>query len=173
VVLYQDEGTFYRQPSQGWLWAYLGRLQPKLPYSHRANTRMRVVGYLNATCGAVHNHDMSTVTARHLAKSVAQISQWYPRAERIYLVWDNWPVHRHPLVEKALAAQPRLHVLWLPTYAPWLNAIEKLWRWIRHRVTHTHPWSDDFGQFRSQIRTELDNLNHGSKELMCYTGLSY
>lgn len=164
--------TFYRQPSQGWLWAYFGRRQPKMPYSHRANTRMRIVGYLNATSGAVHGEDMSTVSARRLARSVAQLSQWYPRAEKIYLVWDNWPVHRHRLVEKALAAQNRVEVLWLPTYAPWLNAIEKLWRWMRQRLIHAHPWCDDFVLYRDRVRDELARLSEGSKELLTYTGLS-
>lgn len=172
MVLYQDETTFYRQPTQAWLWACLGRLQPRLPWSHRANTRLRVVGYLNAVTGAVHSEDMSVVSAPKLAKSVARLSGWYPDAETITLVWDNWPVHVHPKVVAALAAQPRVRVLPLPSYAPWLNAIEKLWRCIRQRVTHAHPWCDDFVEFRSQIRTELYMHADGSAELLRYAGMS-
>jgi hypothetical protein len=172
VVLYQDETTFYRQPTQAWLWSVLGRLQPRLPWSHRANTRLRVVGYLDAVTGAVHSVEMSVVSARKLAKSLAQLSGWYPAARTITLVWDNWPVHQHPTVVAALAAQPRLRVLMLPTYAPWLNAIEKLWRHIRQRVTHAHPWCDDFTEFRTQIRAELATFAHGSRDLVKYTGLS-
>jgi hypothetical protein len=52
VLVYQDEGTFYRQPTQAWLWASMGRRQPRMTYSHRSNTRMRVVGYLDAVQGA-------------------------------------------------------------------------------------------------------------------------
>lgn len=171
-MLFEDECTFYRQPTQAWLWAYLGRRQPRLSYSHRANTRMRVVGYLDATTGSVHAHDMSTVTVERLARSVCQVSGWYPEAQRIYLVWDNWPNHGHPKVAQALARQSRVRVLWLPTYAPWLNPADKVWRWTRQRVTHAHPWSDDFREYRAQIRAEFATLEAGSTELLRYTGLS-
>jgi hypothetical protein len=171
VVVYQDEATFYRQPSQGWLWAACGRHQPRMRYSHRSNTRMRVVGYLDGVTGAVRSQDMDSVTADRLARSVEQLSGWYPRAEQIYLVWDNWPVHSHPSVEKAVQAQSRVHLLPLPTYAPWLNPIEKLWRWTRQRVAHAHPWCDDFREFRRQVQAELDALTHGSPDLSEYIGL--
>lgn len=172
MFLYQDEGTFYRQPTQAWLWSALGRLQPTMRYAHRSNTQMRVVAYLNAVSGRVHHSDMARVTAPRLARSVAQLSRWYPDAERIYLAWDNWPVHGHQKVLDALAAQRRIEVLWLPTYAPWLNAIEKVWRWVRQRVAHTHPWCDDFREFRRQIQAQLDRLSEGSPEILRYVGLS-
>lgn len=172
VLLFQDEATFYRQPSQGWLWAHWGRQQPAMAYSNRSNTRMRVIGYLNAQTGAVHSEEMSCVTADRLARSVARLSQWYGRAETIFLVWDNWPNHGHPKVAQALARQSRVRVLWLPTYAPWLNPIEKLWRWTRQRVSHAHPWCDDFRQFRQQVSAELAHLAAGSDELRRYVGVS-
>ena len=109
----------------------MGRRQPHLHYSHRANTRMRVIGYLNAAIGALHTQEPSTVTVQRLAKSVREISRLYSDAERIYLAWDNWPNHDHPKVFEALASQPRVRVLPLPTDSPWLNPIEKVWRRIR------------------------------------------
>lgn len=172
MLLYEDEGTFYRQPSQGWLWSWMGRRQPRMRYSHRSNRRMRVVGYLNAVSGAVHSAEMSTVTVRGLGRNVSGISSWYPTAEKIYLAWDNWPNHGHPQVAGALVKQPRVEVLWLPTYAPWLNPMEKGWRWTRQRVTHAHPWSDDFREFRQQVSMELGRLANGSQELLRYVGLS-
>lgn len=67
ALLFEDEGTFYRQPTQAWLGAHLGKRQPRLPYSHRSNTRMRVVAYLDATTGAVHSQEMARVSAARLA----------------------------------------------------------------------------------------------------------
>jgi len=34
------------------------------------------------------------------------------------------------------AAAGRLVLLYLPTYSPWLNPIEMLWRYFRQEVTH-------------------------------------
>lgn len=172
VLLFEDEGTFYRQPSQAWLWAPLGRRQPRVRYSHRSNTRMRVIAYLNARTGAVHAEDMRRVTVPCLARSVRNLPKIYPGAEIIYLAWDNWPNHTHPKVQEALEKLPRLKVLRLPTYAPWLNPTEKVWRRTRQRVTHAHPWCDDFGEFRRQVMGELHSCSRGSQELLHYIGLS-
>jgi len=65
-----------------------------------------------------------------------------------------------------------VEVLWLPTYAPWLNPMEKGWRWTRQRVVHAHPWCDDFREFREQVRDEFDRLSDGSEEFLRYVGLS-
>ncbi len=84
---------------------------------------------------------------------------------------DTWPVHFHPKVEAALASEPRIEVLRLPTYAPWLNNIEKLWRWVKQRVSHAHPWCDDLLLFKQHVLTELHRLAPGSLELKRSCGL--
>lgn len=170
-MLFSDEASFYRQPTQAWLWAWMGRAQPRLPYSHRRNTKMRVVGLLDAATGGVDAWDYPRATARRLQECWLRAAQRYPKATTIYLVLDNWPVHRHPDALAACAKDPRLTPVWLPTYAPWLNAIEKLWRWVRQHVTHTHPWSDDFRLYREVVMAEFHRLAPGSPELRRYCGL--
>jgi hypothetical protein len=172
VLLFQDEASFYRQPSQGWLWASLSRQQPKMRYSHRSNTLMRLVGFLDAATGKVLAWDCPRVSVGRLAQYIRQVSRAYPEAKRIYLVWDNWPNHWHPVVLQAVQEDPRLVVLPLPTYAPWLSAIEKLWRLLRQEVTHAHPWCDDFHQFRRTIMDKLAEFSTGSQRLLHYCGLS-
>jgi hypothetical protein len=171
IVLFGDEVTFYRQPSQAWLWSWLGRRQPRLPYSHRANTQMRIVGVLDAITAQVRVWDFPRVTAPRLARCWRELGTLYPAARKIYLVLDNWPVHYHPVVQDALAADPRIEMLPLPTYAPWLNHIEKLWRWVKQRVSHAHPWSDDFVSFKRYILEEFERLAPGSPEVRRYCGL--
>ena len=150
----------------------MGRQQPRMRYHCGTNTAMKVVGFLNATTGAMHSEDTASVTTQCLAQSVSQLSDWYPEAETIYLVWDNLPNHKHATVTAALDKQPRVTLVWLPTYAPWLNPIEKAWRWLRQRITHAHPWCDDFRVFRDQVCAELSQLALGSDELLQYVGLS-
>jgi len=170
--LYQDECSIYRQPSQGYLWAWAGRRQPKMRYASRDNTLMRIVGFLDATTGAMHSWDMSSVTSARLADCVSQLSKRYPDARQIYLAWDNWPNHNSTLVRKALEEQPRLTVLPLPTYAPWLNPIEKAWRLLKQHVVHAHPWCDDFRQLRGTVCRKLGEFAEASPALLRYVGLS-
>ena len=55
----------------------------------------------------------------------------------VYVVWDNASTHMDDEVEAVVrAAAGRLVLLYLPTYSPWLNPIEMLWRHFRREVTH-------------------------------------
>jgi hypothetical protein len=47
-VLFLDEASFYRQPTQASLWAERGRTQPRLRWSYRSNTLVRVAATLEA-----------------------------------------------------------------------------------------------------------------------------
>lgn len=171
-MLFEDEASFYRQPSQGWLWSSMGRRQPRMRYSNRANVRMRVVGFLNAVTGKVHSSDFSSVTVSRLRECLASVRRCYQRARKIYIAWDNWPNHLHPALLAFLREHPQISIVLLPTYAPWLNAIEKLWRLVRQDVTHAHPWCDDFTTFRAVIRDKLAQYSLGSAQLLRYVGLS-
>lgn len=142
-------------------------------YGSGANTVMRVVGLMDAATAEVHVWDFHRITSNQVAQCFRNISSLYPDADKIYLVMDNWPVHLHPKVQRVLDAQPRVSVIPLPTYAPWLNNIEKLWKWIRHRVTHAHPWWDNFHVFRQQILAEFARLKPGLPELRRYCGLDH
>ncbi len=54
----------------------------------------------------------------------------------IFLVWDNATTHTtemlHPFFE---AHQDQILPVFLPTYSPWLNKIERLWRQMRSDIT--------------------------------------
>lgn len=55
----------------------------------------------------------------------------------IYVAWDNADTHEDDEVEEVVrAAAGRLVLLYLPTYSPWWNPIEMLWRHFRREVTH-------------------------------------
>ena len=58
-------------------------------------------------------------------------------SETVYVAWDNVNTHQDDEVEAVVrAAAGRLVLMYLPTYSPWLNPIEMLWRHFRREVTH-------------------------------------
>jgi transposase len=65
----------------------------------------------------------------------------YPKADQIFVIQDNWPVHWHPVVVQGLR-DSKLTLVTLPTYAPWLNPVEKVWRKLYAEVLHLHPWTN-------------------------------
>jgi transposase len=60
----------------------------------------------------------------------------HPRAT-IHAAWDDASTHEDEEAEATVrGAAGRLVLLHLPTYSPWLNPIEMLWRHFRREVTH-------------------------------------
>ena len=141
-----------------------------MQYSHGSNTVMRVIGVLDALTAQVQAWDFSKATADRIGRCWLRAATQYPLARNIYFVIDNWPVHFNPRVLDQLAKDPRIQLLPLPTYSPWLNNIEKLWRWVKQHVSHAHPWCDDFNVFKTYVRTELARCS-GLPELHRYCGL--
>jgi putative transposase len=73
---------------------------------------------------------------REIAEFLELLLEKHPR-ETIYVAWDNANTHEDDEVEAVVrSAAGRLNLLYLPTYSPWLNPIEMLWRHYRRRVTH-------------------------------------
>lgn len=93
--------------------------------------------------GAVNYHTGETVVQFQLRKRRKEIAQLlealvekHPTGT-IYVAWDNATTHEDDEVEDVVrAAAGRLVLLYLPTYSPWLNPIEMLWRHFRREVTH-------------------------------------
>lgn len=93
--------------------------------------------------GAVNYHTGETVVIfrqRKRRQEVAQLLEAildrHPH-ETVYVAWDNSSTHEDNEVEAVVrAAAGRLILLYLPTYSPWLNPIEMLWRQFRREVTH-------------------------------------
>ncbi len=93
--------------------------------------------------GAVNYHTGETVVLfrRHkrrqeIAELLWALLEKHPKGT-IYVAWDNADTHADEEVEAVVrAAAGRLVLLYLPTYSPWLNPIERLWRYFRGEVTH-------------------------------------
>jgi transposase len=70
-----------------------------------------------------------------------------------------------------LARYPRINPVWLPTSAPGLNPLEKLWRWVRQDVLTRQRWGEDWPQVKHRVPEFLDQLTHGSPALLRSVGL--
>ena len=158
-VFYGDECGLYRQPTLAATYAPKGE-EPLARLSHRANTCHRVAGALDAVTGRVVWTGQARVRVPALRRFLRALRAAAPAAARLVLVWDNWPVHRHPDV-LAEAGRLGIELLWLPTYAPWLNPIEKLWRLLKQDHLHHHRLADDWDALRAQIAAALDRYGDG------------
>lgn len=79
--------------------------------------------------------------------------------------------HTPPEVLAAVAALPQVEPVWLPTYAPWLNPIEKLWRWLRASVLTLHRLTADWDALHARVCAFRAQFAAGSDDLLHYVGL--
>jgi putative transposase len=93
--------------------------------------------------GGVNYHTGETVVIFRRRKRRPQIAEFLQQLlekhpqETIYVAWDNVNTHEDDEVEAVVrSAAGRLVLMYLPTYSPWLNPIEMLWRHFRREVTH-------------------------------------
>lgn len=170
VTLYLDELSYYRQPSLAADWA-AGAAQPVARLAHGSNTRGRIVAALDAVTGRVLYAHGSKIGVTQLQKFYAHIRAAYPDAEQIYVIQDNWPVHFHAAVLTA-AQQAGVELVALPTYAPWLNPIEKLWRWLKQTVLHQHRYSTAWATLQARVKAFLERFDAPSADLLRYCGLA-
>jgi hypothetical protein len=170
VLLYQDEFTYYRRASVARDYALRGSRDPRAHSGWGNNRLRRIAACLDFATGRVLAQQRRRFNRQALIRFYQMIEAAYPQAEVIYLAQDNWPVHFHPDVLHALA-HSKITLLRLPTYAPWTNPIEQLWRFLYKAVLHLHPFVDDWQRLQDAVQHWLDQWRSGSYELLHAVGL--
>ncbi len=172
ALVFLDEMGYARWPEPACDWT--GRAPEAPPLADRAespNRLWRIIGAMNALTGRVDFLDDYIVGRAKVIKFYDQLNRAYPNVERLLVVQDNWSIHTHEDVVEALKQWPRIEPVWLPTYSPWLNPIEKLWRWLRQDVLKMHRLAGDWPSLRGRVNQFLSQLATGSQDLLHYVGL--
>lgn len=74
-------------------------------------------GNVIAQCKRRHRHQEFLQFLRHIDQNV-------PANLDVHLIVDNYATHKHERVRRWLAARPRYHIHYTPTYSSWLNQVE-------------------------------------------------
>lgn len=144
-MLFADEASFRQDPTLYQTWARRGS-QPLVPTTGQRNTQ-KVFGAVDIRRPSVQfilgeamfNGETYTAFLNSLA-------QRYRRQE-VFLVQDNAPYHDGPEVRAWLATYGhRFHLVSLPKYSPDLNAVERIWHYVRVSATHNRyfPTKQEF-----------------------------
>jgi putative transposase len=112
----------------------LERTQPLLPlglgyvegvtHDYIRNGTTTVFAALDVASGQVITECMPRHRHQEFLKFLKHVDANVPQDLDIHLVLDNYGTHKHAKVRRWLAARPRYHVHFTPTYASWLNQVE-------------------------------------------------
>lgn len=170
ALLYADEFTYRRRPSVAAAWAPAGADLPRADQGWTGDRTRRVAACLDALTGRLLWWQRARFDRRTLGRFFRAVAAAYPAAEVLYLALDNWPVHFHPDLLAALAGTP-IVLLPLPTYAPWTNPVEKVWRRLTQEALHLHDLRDDWGAVQAAVERALARFAADPAGLLRYAGL--
>lgn len=74
-------------------------------------------GRVVTDCKQRHRH-------QEFLQFLRRIDEAVPEKLDVHLIVDNYATHKHDKVRRWLAARPRFHVHFTPTYSSWLNQVE-------------------------------------------------
>lgn len=156
-MFFVDSAHFVWSAFLGYLWS-ITRVVVRAP---SGRYRLNVLGAIDAI-----NHQLLTVTNTTYITSVQVIElleliQKLHLSTPITLVLDNVRYQRCAAV-MGKAAELQIELLFLPTYSPNLNLIERLWRFVKKDALYSHYFAD-FDSFTSAITSCLKETQGKNK----------
>lgn len=104
-----------------------------------------LTGAVLSTCKPRHRHQEFLSFLREIDKAV-------PEHLDVHAIVDNYSTHKHPKVKAWLAARPRWHLHFIPTYSSWLNLVERFFGLITDKAIRR-------GSFKS-VKDLTTKINH-------------
>jgi transposase len=155
-----DAAHFVYGPFLGYLWCLVRLFVP----GPSGRQRYNVLAALNAVSHEVirvANHSyINAESVCALLRQVAAAGLTRP----LTLVLDNARYQRCDLVQ-SLARSLRIELLFLPSYSPNLNLIERLWKFVKTECLACHP-QPTYEAFTSAIDRCLNQLPTEHKDQM-------
>lgn len=112
-------------------------------------------GEVMTQCKPRHRHQEFLAFLRHIDREV-------PEQFDVHLIIDNYATHKHPKVRAWLARRSRFHVHFTPTYASWLNLVERWFGIITQQAIRRGSFSNVKTLVR-RIESFTDNYNTTSR----------
>ncbi len=135
-VFYVDEADVDFNPRIGPAWTRRGRQTGIVTPGQ--NIKHYLAGALNAHTGRVVWTEHPRKTSVLFIKLLETLRRTYRAARSLVLILDNYIIHKSMPVQRWLENNPMFTFLFQPTYSPWVNRIERLWKTMHHTITRNH-----------------------------------
>jgi putative transposase len=138
AMVFADELDIHLLPKVGCAWMPKGtQLKVMTPGQ---NQKHYLAGALDVTTGRLH-HCLGPRKTNALFRDLLSVLEaCYPADcyTRLYVVVDNYKIHKAKAVEQWLTAHTRVTLLFLPTYCPRANPIERAYGDVHDCCTRNH-----------------------------------
>lgn len=156
VFLYVDAMHLVHQNEAGWCWG-----EPKhlpLMQTNSGRKRLNILGgYHPAEHSLIHLTGEANCDAKRVVEFLDLVITVHQEAPQIVVFADNASYFKASLVTTWLDRHPQLQLTSLPAYAPNLNLIERLWKFVKeHLVKNTYY--EKYKTFRAHVFRFLNHL---------------
>ena len=154
IVLFTDAAHFVMGAFLGMVWSVMRVLLP----SASGRKRYNVLGAYNPiTHQTITFTNDSYINGLVFCEFLDKIAASYANSGlSITLILDNAKYQKCALVAKK-AKELKISLLYLPSYSPNLNLIERLWRFIKQQVLYSTHY-DSFEDFKNSIDSCIGEL---------------
>lgn len=150
------------KPAYGWI--LKGKVNDKFIKTNSGRERLNLNGALNLNNKSAIVLSEKTVNSDSTIRLLKKLLIKQPTG-KIYLILDNASHHHSNKVKFWIKTHSRrLKLIFLPSYSPNLNIIERLWKFFHSKVTWNH-YFETFEEFKGATLKFFRNLNKYKPEL--------
>jgi transposase len=139
-------------PAYGWIQKGVIKEIP----TNTARQRINLNGALDISDFDLVIREDPTLNAQSTIALFKQIEERNPLAEALYVIADNAPYYRSKLI-KGYLQDSKIKILFLPSYSPNLNLIERLWKFF-HKTVQYNQYYSTFARFREVSMSFFTNI---------------
>ena len=139
-------------PAYGWITKGVIKEIP----TNTARKRINLNGAIDVSDFDLVIREDPTLNAQSTIALFKQIEEKNPLAEAIYAITDNAPYYRSKLVKEYLQ-DSKIKIIFLPSYSPNLNLIERLWKFF-HKTVQYNQYYSTFDRFKEVSLNFFANL---------------
>lgn len=160
-ILYMD--GVHPQHNTMLAYGWIKKGQDNIIKSNTGRQRININGALDADTHAVITREDESINAISTIALLEQVEAAYPLAVIIYVICDNARYYRSNLVGKFLETS-KIQLIFLPSYSPNLNLIERLWKFMKKKVLY-NKYYEKFDTFKEVTLEFFENIQQYNPEL--------
>lgn len=149
------------RPSYGWI--LKGKAHDKLIKTTSGRQRLNLHGALNLKTHHAVVLSEETIDAPSVIRLGNRLLTKH-KTGKIYVILDNAKYYHATIVKEWRNKHGRIKFIFLPSYSPNLNLIERLWRFFHQKVTWNR-YFETFEEFKQESLGFFKNLKQYDREL--------
>ena len=131
--------------------------------------RLNLHGAINAETAEITVIESKSINKDSTLQLLEMLDKKYEFASQIVIILDNARYHYAKEIQDLIKSSSRLKLVYLPTYSPELNLIERVWKYFKKQVLY-NKYYENVDKFRSATITFFQNIGNHTDALLSLLG---